>query len=172
MNKHGFTLIELLVVVSIIGLLMSLSLASFKSGASGTLLESEAVEIKSVLKKAENNTLTGLQNLDQGSGGSYGVYFSTNTPKKYYFYLNKSENGNKHYDLEEKISEYSLNNSEITGFSTLGNNLDILFYSENADLYINGEVLENDLIINLKDKNDSFRYININRVSKVIDITK
>lgn len=170
MNKHGFTLIELLVVTSIIGLLMSLSLASFKDGTAGTLLESEAVEIKSVLKKAENNTLTGLQNLNQDSSGSYGIYFSTNTPKKYYFYLDK--NKNKLYNLEEKIFEYSLNNSEINGFSISGENLDILFYSENADLYINGAVLENNLTINLKDKNDSFRYININRFSKVIDITK
>lgn len=149
---------------------MSLSLASFRDGAGGTLLESDAVEIKSVLKKAENNTITGLENLEQNSSGSYGVYFSTNTPKKYYLYLDK--NKDKNYNLEEKIFEYKLTNSEIEGFSTLGENLNILFYSENADLYINGEVLENNFTINLKDRDNSFRYININRFSKVIDITK
>ncbi|NCC70408.1 prepilin-type N-terminal cleavage/methylation domain-containing protein [bacterium] len=170
MNNKGFTLIEIIVVTSIIGLLMSLSLASFRDGTAGTLLESEAVEIKSVIKKAENNTITGLQNLDQNSGGSYGIYFSINTPKKYYFYLDK--NKNKLYNLEEKIFEYSLINSEINGFSTLAENLDILFYSENADLYINGEALENNLTINLMDRNNSYRYININRLSKVIDITQ
>jgi len=170
MNKQGFTLIEIIVVTSIIGLLMSLSLASFRDGAGGTLLESDATEIKSVIKKAENNTITGLQNLAQDTSGSYGIYFSTNTPKKYYFYLDK--NKDKNYDLEEKIFEYNLTNSEIDGFSTLEDNLDILFYSENADLYINGEALENNLTINLKDNSNNFRYININRFSKVIDITK
>ncbi|MCF7796019.1 type II secretion system GspH family protein [Patescibacteria group bacterium] len=170
MNKQGFTLIEIIVVTSIIGLLMSLSLASFSDGTGGTLLESDAVEIKSTIKKAENNTITGLENINQDSSGSYGLYFSTNTPKKYYFYLDK--NKDKSYNLEEKIFEYNLTNSEIDGFSTLEDNLDILFYSENADLYINGEVLEDNLTINLKDGNNIFRYININRFSKVIDITK
>lgn len=170
MDKQGFTLIEIIVVTSIIALLMSLSLASFKDGTSGTLLESEAIEIKSLIKKAENNTITGLENLNQDSSGSYGIYFSTNTPRKYYFYLDK--NKNKLYNLEEKIFEYNLINSEIAGFSTLSENLDILFYSENADLYINGSATENNITINLKDSSDSFRYININRFSKVIDITK
>lgn len=70
--KNGFTLIELILVIALVAIIGSFSAPVYTSFISKNNLENKTFEIKGVLTKAQNNTISGKQN------SNWGVYFLPN----------------------------------------------------------------------------------------------
>lgn len=77
-TKNGFSLIEILVVLAILAVLSTISVALFISIQKGSQLSNVSEEVVSVLKIAQNKTLSSQED------SQYGVYFDTTTSPHQY----------------------------------------------------------------------------------------
>ena len=68
--RRGFTLIEMLIVVVILAIISSITISGFYRFREDTMLDRMAVDVKSILTKARQQTLTAK------NGYAYGVRFN------------------------------------------------------------------------------------------------
>jgi len=106
-NQKGLSLIEILIVFSIIVLLVSVSILSYRSFERGTELETVSQEILATLKLAQTKTLA-------SEGASpYGLHFETS---RYILFKGDSYQTadplNKTYPLATRLEIYDINLSD------------------------------------------------------------
>jgi prepilin-type N-terminal cleavage/methylation domain-containing protein len=127
-NNSGFTLIELVIVIAIISVLIAIVIPNFFSFNKSSNLDNSVREFISVLKLAQNKTLSS-ENYDQ-----YGVYLNTGiSPNQYIIfkgtdYASRDTSFDQLYSLPEIIEFYNVNLSggnqiifdRLTGASNSG----------------------------------------------------
>ena len=115
-QKTGFALLELLIVLGILAVILLLSIPGINLLLKTSLLSTTSEEIITVLKTAQNDTLSSQNN------SQYGVYFKTTTSPNQYIlfkgsnYTNRDTSFDKTYYLDSSVQFSSVNvgaNNEI-----------------------------------------------------------
>ena len=125
--RQGFTLIEIIIAISIMVLLISVSIVSYRYFEKSTELEKTTQKIISILKLAQAKTIAS----DEAS--QYGVHFESN---KFILFKGSeyqlgSEN-NKIYNIPNRLEIYNINLS--------GEGSDIIFQRINGGTEQNGNI--------------------------------
>ncbi len=93
-KNNGFTLLEILVVISIMIMVSSFSIAIFARRQPLVQLDTASSEIMSVLRQAQNQTVTGK------NARAWGVYFTEDDTSTYILYAGSSyQDRDELYDL-------------------------------------------------------------------------
>jgi len=104
-NDSGFTLIELIIVIAILSALMVVTIPNFFYFNKSSNLDNSAREFASVLKLAQNKTLSSENN------SQYGVYLNTGvSPNQYILFKGDSyESGETSFSLPDTMEFYDIN---------------------------------------------------------------
>lgn len=135
-RQFGFSMIELLVVMSIIGLISTLAIISYRSGQKKYILTQTTQQLVSNIRKAQNMALSGYDISGQYNG--YGFYIKEGE-SSYLIYGNKNDNPN--YQPSDSIIEIiSLPNGvNIKSVSPASDKIHIFFEPPQPITYLNGE---------------------------------
>ncbi len=163
----GFSIIDLLVSVSIVAMILSVSLFSYRSFTSKLAVSGASQEIALAMRQAQSFSLN-LKEVSKGSGEfstNYGISLSTLDPQVYYIFADKNANGKYDGDSScvagsECISKGAIRNNvsvvEICGIDTqnavfcpplAAKTVDIVFPKYNF------QSLNTDVAVNFTDEN-------------------
>lgn len=124
MKSKGFTLIELIVVIGIMSLLASVGLVSYGNFTKKQIVQEEARKFVSVLRKAQNDAITGNKPSTCGDADSLVGYrvtgsVATNSYEVYSVCSDGVSTLQKNYPLDSRVSFTS--NFDVTFLSPYGN---------------------------------------------------
>ena len=194
--SNGFTLVELLVSIAIVGLMSAAALVNFRSGARSDALRLGAREVVSRIRDAQTMAATGrttglCRNLDDGRTdgvcasdtdcpgsecsvlvpkGGYGVSLESQPGGS--FFLFADGNGNRTYDVGEKLKDggfaFSSPDIEITG-SEPAAPMSIVFEPPRGRAFATGEAV--DVRLHLRHRvTGQAKDIRVNTISGVIEV--
>ena len=128
--KKGFTLVETLVVISIIILLTTIALPSYKSGQRQLALSRSANKMAHEIRGAQEMAMSARKHEGSVPPGGYGVYFEKYTDDgsvNYDIYLYADSDGDETYDSGEEVRA---------------------IYNESLEIYLESEVKIKEVKIN------------------------
>lgn len=108
-NSAGFTLVEIIIVIAILAILMAIIIPNFFSINKNSDLNNGATEFSTILKLAQNKTLS------SEDYSQYGIYLDTTTsPHKYVLfkgqsYVSRDPSFNQSYSLPDTMEFYNIN---------------------------------------------------------------
>ncbi len=150
-NRKAFTLVELIISLGIFVVITLLLISNFKIGDRRSALRMSAQEIASVLRRAQNLSLTASPLSNGTIPAAYGVRFAPDT-SSYFLFADLSSPANNIYDtssdqvvinynLSDEIYISAVNVPQIKSGSCQAvnpPNLDIAFTVPEAFVYFNG----------------------------------
>lgn len=148
--SKAFTIFEILIVAVIIIIITSIGIASFSNKQQKDELEIAVVELVSIIREAQNMTISGMVDSSGSVPNGYGVYVEDkNKSNKYIFFSDQDVSGGSYAkyksgkDIEIKIINFTENieiiNIEIIGVSSPSNNLHIFFAPPEPLVYFEGK---------------------------------
>jgi len=156
-TKHGFTLAEVMVTISIVSIIMTVVLFSYREFSDKLALSAAGQEIAIAIRQAQTYGLS-VKEVVSGGGNfdsAYGIYFDStnnNTNKNYYIFADApialpNPIGNKEYDVlsgcgsgsTECVEKFTLRDGVfISSISDCpaARSMHITFFRPNPDAYI------------------------------------
>ncbi len=92
-QKRGLSLVEILVVVSIITIIMSVTLFSYRSFTDRLAVSGASQEVSVAVRQAQTYGVSVKGTMSGSFGYAYGVFFDTTDPHAYYLFVDKNANG-------------------------------------------------------------------------------
>ena len=133
MLKRGFTLIELLVVASIIIILTTTFFANYRGGERQFSLTQSAQKLAQDLRTTEEMALAGEKWAGVFPSGGYGIYFTNNSNS---YILFADLDGDKEYDVGEKVKDLFLEENVIISSISPSSPLNITVFPPNPTVTI------------------------------------
>lgn len=143
-SQSGFTLLELIMSIGILGILIGATISNFHGGARNQAVRAAANLTASLLRQAQNQTLSGIVSNGTFPIGGYGVRFDMASPGALIFFADA--NGNFNFDAGEDLAGERVILPPGASFN-LGGSLNVVFSPPDGNVYFNGAALPDTMAI-------------------------